>query len=255
MKLPTVSNLLFPDWTVPDNVVAYVTTRLGGVSQGPYASFNLGSRVGDDPSHVLANRQRLQNSLGPDVQLQWLNQVHGNRVIEARRDATPRDADAAFTTEPGIACCVSTADCLPVFFASLHGDAVALAHAGWRGLAAGVLENCVEALPVKADQCIAWLGPAIGPCHFEVGAEVRECFMDASPALQSRQLERYFQPGAGEGKFKADLYGLARVRLHNLGIRSIGGWPGCTYCQEDRFYSFRRQTQTGRMLSLIYLKS
>ena len=170
-------SFIVPDWPAPANVIAAVTTRLGGVSKGDYSSFNLAMHVNDDREHVQINREKLHHIFGVDVGFQWLEQVHGTHVIEAKKDAEIVKADAVYTTEKGIVCCITTADCLPIFLASKTGKAVAVVHAGWRGLAGGVVENCLNLIPETRGNMIAWLGPAIGPCHFEVGSEVREKFV------------------------------------------------------------------------------
>ena len=247
-------SLLIPDWDAPDKVFAAVTTRHGGVSQGAWASFNQGLHVGDMPDHVAANRARLLKLLPHTVTFQRLNQVHGDCVVEADGTNVITDADAVFTRRPGIVCCVSTADCLPVMFASLSGDVIGIAHAGWRGLAAGIIENCFNAMQLDPLQCLVWLGPAIGPCHFEVGSEVRDRFLQqASPDLQF-ETDHCFVATAQSGKYMADLYKLARIRLRALGISRISGGGFCSYCESARFYSYRRESVTGRMQSLIYLK-
>lgn len=250
-----VLELIRPGWSVPDNVVAVVSTRSGGSSSGNYSSLNLGLHVADDADCVAENRRRLLARLDPGLRIQWLDQVHGSRIVQAGAGEPVAQADGAVSRKPLYACCVATADCLPVFFASRQGDAVALAHAGWRGLAAGVLENCVAAMDTAPSDLCAWLGPAIGPCHFEVGSEVREEFLRQSPASSQQAVEACFLPISTAGKYMADLYGLARVRLQAVGVSEIGASPLCTYCDSDRFFSFRRQPVTGRMLSLIYLKS
>lgn len=247
-------NFLVPDWQVPDDIVAYTTTRSHGFSRGDFGGLNLAAHVGDDAADVANNRDLLTRELGSEVSLQWLEQVHGTDVVQARRDSQVRQADAAITAESNLACCVLTADCLPVFFASQRGGAVGVAHAGWRGLAAGVLENTLSAFPVPAAETAVWLGPAIGPCHFEVGVEVQEAFLaTVSGALRAALLE-CFQPVPGSDKYLANLYGLATARLQQQGVTAISGGEFCTYCDADQFYSFRRQARTGRMASLIYLK-
>lgn len=250
-----LSSVIVPQWPAPANVVALSTTRRGGVSTGNYASFNLGLQVGDSPEHVERNHAELKLLLGAEVSLQCLQQVHGARAIEASRDQDVVTADAAFTTRTGIACCVTTADCLPILITSRKGDAVAAIHAGWRGLAAGVLENTIASFPAAPALSCAWMGPAIGVCHFEVGAEVREIFLTSAREDLRGGIERCFIQSAQPGKFFADLYAIARLKLNALGLNSIYGGTYCTYCNDERFYSFRRQPQTGRMMSLIYLKS
>jgi len=243
-----------PDWPAPASVFALSTTRLGGQSPPPYASFNLAHHVGDDPLAVNANRALLARELPPGSAVQWLNQVHSARVIPAGRDGTLPEADASFASEPGIACAVMTADCLPVLFCTRSGDRVAAAHAGWRGLVGGVLEATVAAMGAAPAEIMAWLGPAIGPGAFEVGPEVRDAFLAAAGGDQ-QATDRCFLPSATRsGHYLADLYGLARIRLHLAGIGDIYGGDFCTFDDFERFYSYRRDGRTGRMASLVMLR-
>lgn len=241
---------LYPDWPAPAVVRAAITTRCGGVSGAPWDSLNLADHVGDDPRRVAENRRRLQAHLALPAAPFWLRQVHGCDVADAdgAPDGMPCAADAAAATRPGAVCAVLTADCLPVLFCSRQGDWVAAAHAGWRGLAAGVLERAVARAPVAAADVLAWLGPAIGPQAFEVGTEVREAFLaeDAGAA-------GCFAPSPA-GRWLADLYGLARRRLARCGVGWVGGGGLCTYADAGRFFSFRRDGATGRMASLIWLR-
>jgi len=187
--------------------------------------------------------------------VQWLEQVHGIAVVEACGDGLTRCGDAVYVDTPGFAGAVLTADCLPVLFASRTGRRVAAAHAGWRGLAAGVLENTLARFPESPAQISVWLGPAIGPCHFEVGAEVRETFLTSTPATAAsrRLLEQAFRPSASPGRFFADLYALARIRLAACGVTQVSGGSECTFCNTEQFYSYRRDARTGRFVSLIGL--
>lgn len=245
---------LIPDWPAPEKVVALSTTRLGGHSKKPYHDFNLASHVGDDTDTVARNRGQLQSCLDSDIGLQWLQQVHGDHVVTANRvRSEPPVADAIFTRVPGIACCVATADCLPVLFASADGREIAAAHAGWRGLAAGILERTIDKFSNLPDNLLAWMGPAIGPCHFEVGGEVKDRFLCGETIADQQSILNCFTPGAGPDKWMADLYQLARLRLKNMGIKQIFGGEFCTYCDASRFYSHRRGNPTGRMVSLIYI--
>lgn len=248
MRTTVSSDLwLVPDWPAPPTIRSLSTTRQGGISQGAYASLNLGGHVGDDPLAVAENRQRVcRQTVGDPV---WLEQVHGTAVIDAGRFdflSAPR-ADAAFTKVSGPVCAVMTADCLPVLFCDRAGKVVAAAHAGWRGLLAGVLEQTIAAMGVPGDEILAWLGPAIGPVAFEVGEEVRSAFLAADPqaasAFRSTQV----------GKYLADLYTLARQRLAKQSVVGIYGGDFCTFTDAERFFSFRRDGQTGRMASLIWL--
>jgi YfiH family protein len=248
---------LRPDWRV-DGAGAVMTTRAGGVSGRPYASMNLGSAVGDDPEAVRANRERFELAIG--ARPVWLKQVHGARVVcvDATADAAGTiEADASVSTQPGLACVVGIADCLPVLFAAPGATGVAAAHAGWRGLAGGVLENTVRAL-CGAAQCAphqlqAWLGACIGPSAFEVGSDVLEAF-GADPA---RPDPRRFRPSVlpdGRARWFADLPQLARDRLHAAGVREISGGSWCTVGDPSRFFSFRRDRVTGRMAAAVWLR-
>ncbi len=239
---------IIPDWPAPASVRALSTTRQGGVSQGVWAGFNLGDHVDDDPAAVLANRRQLQQVVGDDVALQWLQQVHGIELVEAQDDAQVRCADASYSLQTGRACLVMTADCLPVLFCDRAGTRVAAAHAGWRGLLDGVLENSVATLGADPGEILCWLGPAIGPDAFEVGDEVRRSFC----AVDARA-EACFRPGAEAGKWLADLYGLARQRLQRCGVSAVYGGDRCTFSEAQTFFSYRRDGVTGRMASLIWL--
>lgn len=239
-----MTEFIVPDWPAPLSVRALATTRGGGYGAGPYAGFNLAAHVGDDPLAVAANRQWLRHRL--PAAPGWLRQVHGIRCVDAARAGHNAEADASFTRSPAVACAVMTADCLPVLFCDGAGSVVAAAHAGWRGLAAGVLESTVAAMAAPAPELMAWLGPAIGPEAFEVGDEVRAAFLAddgaAAAAFRSR----------GD-KWLCDLYALARLRLARLGLTQVFGGGLCTYGDKDRFFSYRRDGATGRMATLIWL--
>ncbi len=235
-----------PKWPAPEGVRALTTTRQGGVSQAPYDTLNLGDHVGDDPRAVAENRRRLREQLSLPAEPRWLSQVHGCAVADAAGEGAC-EADAAIATAPGQVCAVLTADCLPVLFCDRTGTRVAAAHAGWRGLADGVLEATLVRLGVAPDEVLAWMGPAIGPAAFEVGDEVREAFIA-------------HDPGAGEaftsapgGKWLADLYTLARRRLGAAGVKVVYGGGLCTYSDAERFYSYRRDGVSGRIASLIWI--
>lgn len=237
---------IIPDWPAPPAVRALATTRHGGVSTGPYASLNLGGHVGDDPGAVAENRRRLRTLLPAEPV--WLQQVHGTRVVDAAAPAGGiPEADAAFVRTPGIVCAVLTADCLPVLLCDAEGTAVAAAHAGWRGLAAGVLEETVGAMAADPGRLLAWLGPAIGPAAFEVGDEVRAAFTAGDQGAAAA-----FVPGP-PGKWFADLYALARRRLGRMGVTRVHGGGFCTFGESARFYSFRRERNTGRMATLVWI--
>ncbi len=235
---------LVPDWPAPNNVRACVTTRSCGDSAEPFAAFNLGEHVGDAPAQVQRNRQYLADRLG--CRPTWLNQVHGNRVVTADAERV-LEADASVTREVGLACCIMSADCLPVLFTDQAGSCVAAAHAGWRSLLSGVLENSVAAMQVAPQQIIAWLGPAIGVDAFEVGTEVREAFILHNPVT-----EQAFVASHNPGRWMADIYQLARLRLASCGVTAVYGGGLCTI-SDARFYSYRRQPVTGRFASLVWL--
>jgi len=238
---------IIPDWPAPASVRSLLTTRQGGISQGVYSSFNLGPHVGDEPLAVAANRAQFEARVGKPV---WLEQVHGTDVIDAARfavvDQVPQ-ADAAFAREPGVACVVMTADCLPVLFCDESGSVVAAAHAGWRGLLAGVLEETIRAMDVPVHSLMAYLGPAIGPQAFEVGDEVRSAYVAADTEAATA-----FKPSRS-GKWLADIYQLARQRLAGEGIQRVFGGSFCTVSEAERFFSYRREGRTGRMASTIWL--
>lgn len=236
-----------PDWPAPARVHARVSTRREGFSQVPYDSFNLAAHVGDDPVAVESNRELLRQALQLPREPVWLNQVHGDRVVDLDRPVEDIDADAAVTTRPHSICTVMTADCLPLLFSDSDGSRVGAAHAGWRGLAAGIIEATVAQMQTPPDQLLVWLGPAIGPEHFEVGDEVRETFMQQHPAAEAAF--RATRPG----HWLADIYHLARLRLGALGVDRIYGGDLCSYSDPQRFYSYRRDKQTGRMASLIWI--
>ena len=287
----TSADLLHPDWQVSPRVRALVTTRNGGVSEPPFGRWqatqaeqgaagdegielpgglNLGRACGDDPAHVEANRERLLAYAG--VPAAWLKQVHGPIVVDAAealaaaRAGAPLEADASVTAQPGIACTVMVADCMPVLLCDGAGRAVGAAHAGWRGLVAGVIERTAERVAALAGcapaDLHAYLGPAIGPTAFEVGAEVRDAFMTQLERLDAAQREVHraataaafvARPGAS-GKYLADLSALAQLRLDALGVRRVSGGDMCTVSQRERFYSYRRDRITGRMAALVWLQ-
>jgi polyphenol oxidase len=237
------------EWELPPGVGAAFTTRLGGVSVAPWDSFNLATHVGDDPGRVAANRAQLRKMLGPKVEPAWLNQVHGTDVLNldaATPSALPVSADAAVTTRAGVACVVMVADCLPVLFTTRDGSRVGAAHAGWRGLAAGVLEQTVHALDVPGVELRAWMGPCISREHFEVGEEVREEFVKQDAGASGN-----FDRNA-RGRWQADLVGLARRRLNTLGITDVEGGKWCTVADREQFYSHRRDGKGGRLAALIW---
>ncbi len=243
--------LIRPDWPAPSRVQAVATTRLGGVSVGPYASLNLGDHVSDDPSAVRRNRDLLRAELALPREPVWLQQVHGTVIVEATGTGDRVTADASWTSTRGVVCAVLTADCLPVLFCNREGTHVAAAHAGWRGLAAGVLETTVAALVsagAPPGSLLAWLGPAIGPASYEVGADVRDAFLRADP-----DAEAAFRPNR-PGHWLLDLYAAARQRLDRAGVTTVTGGDHCTFVERDRFFSHRRDGVTGRQATLIWLR-
>jgi hypothetical protein len=236
------------DWPAPAGVRTWQTTRVGGVSSGRYASLNLGLHVGDDPQAVALNRDRLGTSLGLPAEPVWLEQVHGHRVLDLDRGETG-PADGAVTSKNGTVLSVMTADCLPVMLTTETGNTVGIAHAGWRGLAAGILETAVAAMTADASEILAWLGPAISRDAFEVGDEVQAAFASADPESADA-----FQRNA-RGRWQADLYALARRALNRAGVQAVYGEPACTFGNAARFFSHRREAPCGRMVSLIWLES
>ena len=237
--------LIIPDWPAPPNVKALQTTRMGGISLAPYHSLNLGAHVQDDALAVAQNRQLLRSYLPSEPV--WLNQVHGIDVIDAASGAGLPAADASYSLAKNIVCVTMTADCLPVLLCHQQGMAVAAIHAGWRSLCDGVIEATIQSLGFQAHELMAWLGPAIGPQAFEVGSEVRAAFI-----AQDAQAALAFQ--ASGDKWLADLYGIARQRLHQQGITKIYGGGECTFSNPSQYFSFRRDGVTGRMATMIWFE-
>lgn len=249
--------VLAPDWPgAPASVGALSTLRCGGVSRGAYGDgaggggLNLGVHVGDDPAAVAQNRAKLRALLPADPA--WLTQVHGSTVLDAAKARGAPEADACIAIGPGAVCAIQTADCLPVLFCDTDGKVVGAAHAGWRGLASGVLENTVAAMRAAgASDILAWLGPAIGSARFEVGDEVRQAFLGIASEAHAAFLPNINNPG----KYFADIYALARLVLLRQGVERISGGGFCTVTDATRFYSYRRDKVTGRMASLIWLNA
>lgn len=240
-------NWIVPDWPCPSSVHALITTRAGGVSTGAYASMNVGTEVGDAAEKVAENRRRLE-AIVP-TRPRWLQQVHGTQVVSAERITDAIEADASVATSANTVCVVMVADCLPVLLCDCNGRVVAAAHAGWRGLCAGVLENTVEAMRLPGRDLLAYLGPAIGPTAFEVGDEVRAAFVGHHPnAVTAFQQHR-------PNKWLADLFMLAQQRLRALGVSAIYGGTDCTYSEPARFFSHRRDKVSGRHAALIWLST
>lgn len=244
MPVPEVG-LFTPDWPLPPGVRAASTTRVGGVSAGAYGSFNLGDHVGDDPLAVAVNRAALAQALDLSVSPAWLTQVHGS-IIAGPDDPTGICADARYADRPGVVCAVLTADCLPLLLCSDDGREVAAVHCGWRGLVADIVGRAVAHFASAPWAISAWLGPAIGPSAFEVGAEVRQAFTNADPGAAV-----CFVAG-DDGRWLADLFGLARRALAAAGVQRVYGGGVCTVADPQRFYSYRRDGRTGRMASLVW---
>jgi len=242
---------LVPDWPAPANIHAATTLRSGGVSKEPYLSLNPATHVNDLSERVLQNRKIISDMLNLPAEPVWLDQIHSNRIVIARKTAIPQQADASYSTESAVVCAVMTADCLPLLICSKDGTKIAAIHAGWRGLLSGVISNSILELTllppvIKPDDLLIWLGPAIGPNCFEVGIEVREAFMEKSKLYEIAFKEKI------NGKYLADIYQLARIELSKLGISHVYGGTFCTLTEEDRFFSYRRDNQTGRMATLIW---
>ncbi len=239
---------IVPAWPAPPCVGTLVTTRHGGVSQSPYDSLNLGAHVGDNPVHVAENRRRLTSCLPrPPV---WLSQVHGTDIVAAEAASNAARADGTVTSRTELPCAILVADCLPVLFCNTAGSRIGAAHAGWRGLSAGVLEQTVKAMNTDPEQLLVFLGPAIGPRAFEVGSEVRDVFIADDASANSA-----FRPAAVGGKYFANLYALAKLRLMRMGVTHIYGEEMCTVSDSARFFSYRRDGVTGRMAAVIWLKA
>lgn len=238
-----------PTWSVPNHIHALTTTRKGGVSQSPFDSLNLGDHVNDVPKAVAQNRQLLKQALNLPNPPIYLTQTHSTKVLQLPcQTAQNLEADAVYTDQPNQVCLVMTADCLPALFCSADGTEIAAAHAGWRGLCDGVLEETVAKFRCRAEQIQVWLGPAIGPTAFQVGQEVIEQFCAVDPQAN----QAFIADPNASGKFLGNLYQIARQRLNALGIDKISGGDYCTYSDSERFFSFRRENMTGRMATLIW---
>jgi YfiH family protein len=242
---------LAPNWPAPVNIHAATTLRTGGISKGPYLSLNPATHVKDLIEPVLQNRKIISDMLSLPAEPIWLDQIHSNKIVKAEKTALPQQADASYSSESGVVCAVMTADCLPLLICSKDGKKIAAVHAGWRGLLAGVITNSISVLASQAPmsqltELLIWLGPAIGPNCFEIGTEVREAFID-----KSQHYEKAFKLQNNQ-KYLADIYQLAKIELSTLGISDIYGGTYCTMTEEDRFFSYRRDNQTGRMATLIW---
>lgn len=246
---------LIPNWNAPKNIKAIMTSRQGGFSQAPFDSMNLGGHVDDDLATVIKNRASLKQRLQLPSEPLWLTQVHGVTIANADTDTDADqqysanvEADACVAYKIGSVCAVMTADCLPVLFCNQQGTAIAAAHAGWRGLHAGILEHSAKSLNCPPEEVMAWFGVAISAAHFEVGSEVREAFISVQAEAHCA-----FVPSINKGKWLADIYLLARLRLEAIGVKNISGGEYCSYADSQRFYSYRREPKTGRMVSLIWM--
>lgn len=243
-------NFIQPNWPASQNIKAYTTTREGGFSQGAFASFNLAAHVGDDLQAVAKNRVLLREQLKLPGEPVWLDQVHGIEVIAAEQvdlEQLPVTADASFTTQAKVVCVTQTADCLPLLLCDRAGTCVAAVHAGWKGLALGVIEATIKKLPVKSSELLAWMGPAIGPTAFKVGKDVFDEFV-----LRDSKAEQAFKV-IGDNHWLGNMYKLAKQRLANCGVVAVYGGDFCTYTDAKQFYSYRRDQQTGRMSTLIWM--
>lgn len=245
-----MKSFIKPNWPCSPNVHAYTSLRLGGVSTAPYDEFNLGEHVGDNPENVSTNRSLLKTLLNLPDEPVWINQTHSTITIEACPQNRYQEADASFTQESNRICTIMTADCLPLLLCHRKGTHVAAIHAGWRGLANGVIESCLDQLNCNPEDLLAWLGPAISRHHFEVGEEVRAQFLQCMP-----QANHAFTPSYRPNHWLADLYELARLRLKQRGVTHIYGGDHCTYANKSLFYSYRRDgSNTGRMATLIWME-
>jgi polyphenol oxidase len=239
-----IKHWLVPDWPAPANIHAATTLRTGGVSLGTFSSLNPATHVSDDNERVRQNRQIIRAMLDLPAEPVWLEQIHSNRAVKAVKTVLLEQADASYSNESGVVCAVMTADCLPLLVCSTDGAQIAAIHAGWRGLLAGVITNTVVAM--QQQDLLVWLGPAIGPGCFEVGPEVREAFLEKSVTFNDAFKRQ------SNGKWLADIYQLARIELAALGIVNVYGGTYCTFTEHEHFYSYRRESQTGRMATLIW---
>ncbi|MCN4144680.1 MAG: peptidoglycan editing factor PgeF [Thiohalomonas sp.] len=251
------NDIIIPEWDAPINVKSLLTTRQGGFSKVPFDSFNLAEHVDDIPQNVKKNRQQLMMWLPAEPV--WLNQIHSNKVVDASRLATGIDADGSYSTKTDCVSVVMTADCLPILMCNRQGTVVAAVHAGWRGLVNGILELAVDKV-FSAGQCqpkdlLIWLGPAIGPEKFEVGNEVREEFLNKTSLFKKSVEQCFTSLNNKKNKYLADIYQLAKVRLLHKGIENVSGGNYCTYTEQDKFFSYRRDGKTGRMANLIWLEN
>lgn len=257
MKALNSEQLILPDWPAPQNITAFTTTRMGGFSQAPYDGLNMGFHVGDDVALLEKNYQQLQTTLGEQVNIPWMKQVHGVEVLKAEEvNSQVSEADAMYTQKTDQACAVLTADCLPVVLCNKAGTEIAVAHAGWKGLVAGIISKTIEQFDDEPENILVWLGPAIGQTAFEVGVEVQEKFVENFASFAPAPLiEQAFDVSKTHAdKRFADLYALARIECLARGVKNIYGGGLCTY-NDPRFYSYRRENITGRMATAIVRSS
>lgn len=249
------NHCIIPNWPAPAQVRSCITTRLGGHSASPYDSNNMGLHVGDDATTVQKNREQLCSSLYLKKTPQWLEQIHGVKVVNAKSDGFVRTADGSYSNEAGQACVVMTADCLPILLCDNKGTQVAAIHCGWRSLAKGITARALDKFSCPSNNILAYLGPAISQPHFEVGVDVLDAFFKSARNLEhAEHIAASFKPAQRPLHFFADIYSLARAELHALGVTNIYGGDGCTYADNEHFYSYRRDKVTGRMASLIWIE-
>ena len=245
----------FPNWPASERIHAFVTERAGGVSEGKFAGLNLAHHVNDDLSAVEHNRELLQSSVPANLTFQWLNQIHSNIASIVTVPASPIKGDSLICREAGIVCCVLTADCLPIFMTNKAGTEIAVIHAGWRGICRGILSNTLNEMTSQPRDLMAWLGPAIGPCHYEVGGELKDTFENSIDSKELwAEVEKCFGFSSKGNKYFLDLYKAATLLLKKLGIVDIYRGNHCTFCNEEKYYSYRRDQETGRMVSSIFIK-
>ncbi|MDG2140510.1 MAG: peptidoglycan editing factor PgeF [Gammaproteobacteria bacterium] len=243
------------DWPAPSNIHAFVTSRQGGYSTKNFSSLNLAFHVDDKLDLVARNRALLQASVSRDLTFQWLRQIHSASVFQVDSSGPEKKGDGLLCKKAGIVCCILTADCLPVFFTNKHGTEIAIAHVGWRGMSKGIIQNVVNTMESNPREVITWLGPAIGPCHFEVGEEVKFIFSQSHwPDMLRHEMQRCFSCAGDPKKYFLDLYQATKVILNSMGISEVYGGDECTYCQEEKYFSFRRDGDTGRMVSAIFIE-
>ena len=251
----TVIKKVLPNWPAPDHIHAFVTERSGGCSVGSFASLNLAGHVNDSESAVARNRDQVRSALPDNLAYQWLDQVHSNIVNTVNIPTSPMRGDSLICRLPGVICCVLTADCLPIFLTNREGTEIAILHAGWRGICYGIINNTIDAMHSRPSDILAWLGPAIGPCHYEVGIDLKNVFKGAIGSKELwLEIERCFGQGRREDKLYLNLYRAAEVILGYSGVNEVFGGNQCTFCEEEKYYSYRRDQETGRMLSAIFIE-